>query len=145
MNDTLLRQELINFEGYKEVVYLDTKRLPTGGIGHMDRNMIPGTLLSTDQINNWYQNDVANAIAVCKKIPCWATLDEFRQRILVQLAFNMGRKLLGFTHMITALTKGDFDTAATELQASEWYSEVGRRGPISVAALRNGYYNWELK
>lgn len=145
MNESLLKEELVRYEGLKMQVYLDTLGLPTVGIGHMDRNMLVGAVFSPSQIDALYEIDVKNALKVCKKIECFDTLDEVRQRILIQLAFNMGTKFLGFKKTIAALNAGNYTKAADELQDSKWFTQVGRRGPETCFAMRTGQYGWRNK
>ena len=75
------------------------------------------------------------------------SIDEARRDVLVNLTFNMGRAgVLKFGHMLGAFDRGDWDEAAWQLQTrggkgtanSEWYDEVGLRGPELVAQLRTG-------
>ena len=39
--------------------------------------------------------------------------------------------------MMTAFKKGDYETAGAELKDSQYYREVGRRGPVIVALIQN--------
>lgn len=142
MNESLLKEELIRYEGNKSQVYLDTLGLPTVGIGHMDRNMLVGAVFGPSQIDALYEADVRNALKVAKQIECFDSLDDCRQRIVMQLAFNMGTKLLGFKKMIAALNDGKYAVAADELQNSKWFGQVGRRGPETCFAMRTGQYGW---
>lgn len=142
MNESLLKEELIRYEGNKSQVYLDTLGLPTVGIGHMDRNMIVGTVYGPSQIDALYKTDVRNAINVAKQIECFDRLDEVRQRVIIQLCFNMGSKFLGFKKTIEALSAANYSLAANELQDSKWFTQVGRRGPETCFAMRTGQYGW---
>jgi lysozyme len=72
-------------------------------------------------------------------LPWYQACDPPRQDVLVELTFNMGlQKLLGFHHMLAALSVKDWDTAADELQHSAWFAEVGTRAPPLVAIIRSG-------
>ncbi len=62
MNESLLREEIERYEGTKDVVYLDTKGLPTVGIGHMDKSMIVGQHVSPNIIEMFYKQDSFVAI-----------------------------------------------------------------------------------
>ena len=142
MNESLLKEELVRYEGNKSQVYLDTLGLPTVGIGHMDRNMLVGAVYGPSQIDALYEIDIRNALNVCHQIECFNILDEVRQRVIIQLAFNMGTKLLGFKKAIAALNVGNYTKAADELQDSKWFGQVGRRGQETCFALRTGAYGW---
>lgn len=147
MNEARLRAVLTRFEGCKDIVYKDTCVPPnlTVGIGHMDNKMREGQQIGPSVIDILYKQDSTVAIQVAKKAvgDCFNTLDEGRQINLIQLAFNLGNRLLGFHHMIAAIQSGDFETAANELQNSSWFEQVGVRGPESVSCFRTGKYSWE--
>lgn len=143
MNLDLLRQELIRYEGYKITVYLDTVGLPTVGIGHMDRKLIVGTLYTPKQINDFYEQDVENAIVTASKHVNINILDNVRARVMVQLAFNLGNKLGQFKKFLAAVAALDWDLASKELQDSKWYTQVGRRGPETCYAIVHGKYEWQ--
>lgn len=140
-----LRHELIRYEGFSTKVYLDTLGNKTVGIGHCDNKMVVGTEYHKDIIEGLYINDVKNALAVCMKIEHFAEVDDFRQRLLVNLAFNMGNKLLQFKKMIRALLAHDFRGASIELENSRWHDQVGVRGIEMVFAMENGHYHWDLE
>ncbi len=84
--------------------------------------------------------------AVNRALPdLYSRLDEVRQRVLVDTAFNMGRRALGFARTIAALRRDDYVTAARELQASAWSHQVGDgpggrmdRGDRLATMLRSG-------
>ena len=142
MNLDLLRQELIRYEGYRLTVYLDTLGLPTVGIGHMDKSLKVGTMLSPQAINDFYDQDVKNAIAIVSKY-ITVSLDDVRQRVLVQLAFNLGNKLGQFKKFLAAINASQWDIAAKELLSSKWYTQVGKRGPETCYAILHGKYEWQ--
>lgn len=147
MNLQLLRDELIRYEGCKYVVYLDTLGLKTAGIGHLlvgdERNLAVGTPVSKQQVEKWYAQDALRSSMIAQKcVKNFNQLDDCRQRVLAQLAFNMGNKLLQFKKTLAAIESLNFNKAADELQNSKWFTQVGRRGPETCYALRNGKYNW---
>ncbi len=144
MNETELRKELEFFEGKRNDVYLDNARPPnpTVGVGHMDRNMIVGTVMGPSQIDAFYQVDVKRALDIAKKNCNFDALDEVRQRVMIQLCFNLGNRISGFKKFLSAMDKKDFVTAADELQDSAWFGQVGRRGPITCMAVRTGHYEF---
>lgn len=152
MNETLLRQEIERFEGLKYKVYLDTAEPPnkTVGVGHMDNSMIVGQIVSPSIVDMFYKTDSQNALNMAKSAvgnACFDALDEVRQRLLVQLAFNLGGRLKGFKMMIAAVQSGDYNGAANQLQDSSWFNQVGskpsQRGYVSVECMRTGAYSWE--
>lgn len=75
--------------------------------------------------------------------PWYTSIGDARQNIIICLLYNMGpERLAGFHNMLAALAAGDYNTAAVELQNSEWFKEVGVRGPRYVRILKSNI--WEL-
>ena len=74
-----------------------------------------------------------------RRFPWFATLDTVRQRAMVDLAFNLGiGKLLTFKRFLAAMARGDWDRAGDELVDSDYYRQVGRRGPVIERMIRSG-------
>jgi lysozyme len=64
-----------------------------------------------------------------------------RQEVIVNMAFNMGIvRLGGFKKFIASLVQLNFSAAASEMQNSAWFSQVGNRGIRLVYAMRNGAF-----
>lgn len=111
------------YEGFSKLPY----KCPTGhltiGYGHNLENGI-----SKEAAEFILQEDLARAErAVKNSFPWWWKLDDARQFVLVDMAFNMGPGLKGFKKMLAAVEAGDFDKAAEEMLASKWAAQVGRR------------------
>lgn len=146
MNIDLLKQELLRYEGYSSVVYLDSLGKPTCGIGHLLRpsdNLQVGIILTPQQIDSFFQQDIANAVKIVDSLKL--NLDEVRYRVLVNLCFNLGNKITQFVHFLGACRVGDWATASAQLRSSTWFSQVGHRGPETCYAILNGRYEWESK
>jgi lysozyme len=129
-----LTRDLTRDEGKKPKPYRDTVGKVTIGVG---RNLTD-VGLSPDEIALLLENDIARAFALASSFPWFAELDEVRQRVICNLAFNLGGKLRGFHHTTAAMARGDYAAAAGHLQNSKWYRQVGQRGPRLVAMLRDG-------
>lgn len=151
MNETLLKQELLRYEGCKYETYLDTEGLLTAGVGHLlsnaEKKLYPlGTAIPKHIVDNWFNEDVGRATKVALSIVGQTTfnrLDEVRQRVVVNLAFNLGNRLKGFRKFLADLDAGDYSGAADNMIDSKWYTQVGRRGPEMVHAMRFGFYSWQ--
>lgn len=63
--------------------------------------------------------------AVRVYFPEFDSLNEVRQRVCVDMAFNMGFRALGFKKTIAAIKRKDWSTAARELYNSKWARQVG--------------------
>jgi len=147
MNLDLLKEELIRYEGRKKAVYLDSLGLKTAGVGHLmigaDRELPVGHTIADSVIDIWFDADILRSTHIARScVKNFDQLDDARQRILTQLAFNMGNRLLGFKKTLALIEQNKFTEAADELQNSKWFTQVGRRGPETCYALRTGYYGW---
>lgn len=141
MNIELLKKELIRYEGYSSKVYLDTMGLPTVGIGHMNKNMVVGSVYTPRQIDDLFVQDIANAVKIVDSLKL--NLDEVRYRVLCNLCFNLGNKIMQFQHFLAACRQQDYVTAANELRNSAWFGQVGHRATETCYAIQYGKYEWE--
>lgn len=62
--------------------------------------------------------------AVQVHFPTYLELDEVRQRVVLDLAFNMGFGALAFKNCIAAIKRRDWSRAARELYNSKWARQV---------------------
>ena len=77
--------------------------------------------------------------AVKDAFPWWWKLDDARQFVLVDMAFNMGiAGLKGFKKMLAAMEQGEYQTAAKEMLASKWAVQVGRRAVELAKIMQTG-------
>lgn len=63
--------------------------------------------------------------AVRVHFPEYDHLNEPRQRVCVDMAFNMGFRALGFKNTIAAIKRKDWSTASREMFKSKWARQVG--------------------
>jgi lysozyme len=72
-------------------------------------------------------------------LPWWGKLDDVRQRVLVNMCFNMGiTRLMNFKKMLGAALLLDWDRAAGEMKDSEWYGQTGHRAERLERAMLTG-------
>jgi lysozyme len=63
-----------------------------------------------------------------RALPWVAQLDEVRQRVLLDMSFNLGLVgLLGFKNTLATIRAGDYSKAAAMMLDSRWASQVGER------------------
>lgn len=131
-NENLLVQELERDEGKKYVVYLDSKGIPTVGVGHNLRaSPIPNGWtypLSEQQVETLLIADLATKVIgpLNSALPWWNLLDDVRQRVIANMCFNMGlTKLLGFKNTLLAVQMKDWGKAHDEMLDSQWAKDVG--------------------
>ena len=128
--------ELERDEGLRLKPYRDSLGVLTIGVG---RNL-DAVGISRGEAYFLLHNDVERAVAdVDKWLPWWTGLDEPRQRVLVNMAFNLGiKRLLGFQRFLAAAQAGRYEDAATEMLASAWAGQVGPRAQRLAAMMRGG-------
>jgi len=109
-------------EGKKDKMYLDERGVPTIGIGHNLRD----DPISNAAISQIFQDDVNAVIAeLDAQIPWYRELSDTRQRVLANMAYNLGiHGLLEFHHMLTAVKASDWKAAGTYMLASNWAKQV---------------------
>lgn len=63
-------------------------------------------------------------------------VDPVRQRVLVDLTFNIGLKSLGFVNCLAAIERKDWSTAAMELHKAHWAQQVEPGVDLSADAAK---------
>jgi lysozyme len=144
VNEALLEQELTRDEGKRLKPYRDSVGKLTIGIGHNldDKGISPAVCALM------FAEDVAEHAALLDRhLSWWRNLDEIRQRVLMNMAFNMGvgpsdeqplGKLLTFKNTLAAMARGDYEAAADGMSASAWAKQVGVRATRLVSMMRTG-------
>ena len=128
--DDLLMEDLIDNEGLVLHAYLDTKKLVTIGIGTMiDKNRGGG--ITKEEAIYLAKNRLKKAAQqLDEHLPWWRELSLVRQRLMVELCYNMGigsktSGLLSFVNTLPAIQRRDYLTAAKGFQNSKWARDVG--------------------
>lgn len=131
-----LREQLLRDEGCLLKPYRDSVGKLTIGVG---RNL-DDVGLSLAEAEYLLDNDISRATAaVLARLPWAMHLDEVRRGVLINCCFNMGiGGLLGFTKMLAAFERGDYDEAARELLASKYATQVGLRAERLATQLVTG-------
>jgi len=140
-----IKEDLIKHEGYKQEIYLCSEGIPTFGIGHAVKENDPehawpvGTPVEKERIDNAFQTDLEDAINDVKAlVPSIEDKPSQCQRVLVNMAFNLGRTRLGkFKKMIGAVEENNFKEAANQMVDSRWYNQVGNRSIELENWMRN--------
>lgn len=131
-----LTAELIRDEGLRLRPYRDSMGKLTIGVGrNLDANGI-----SRDEAMTLLQHDIDTAVNDCRRsFPWWTALDDTRQRVLLNMCFNMGLPtLLTFRATIGAIGDGDYGKAADQMLKSLWAEQVGDRAKRLAAMMRTG-------
>jgi lysozyme len=133
---TALEDQLIDHEGLELKPYQCTADKLTIGVG---RN-IEDRGITEDEARYLLKNDIKIVEdELLEKKPVVAGLDAVRQRVLVDMGFNLGiPTLLKFQNMWAAIEEEDFERAAEEAMDSRWAKQVGRRAERLCQAMATG-------
>ena len=133
---TSLEDQLIDHECLELKPYQCTADKLTIGVG---RN-IEDRGITEDEARYLLKNDIKIVEdELLEKKPVVAGLDAVRQRVLVDMGFNLGiPTLLKFQNMWAAIEDEDFQTAADEAMDSRWAKQVGRRAERLCQAMATG-------
>lgn len=85
-------------------------------------------------------NDIAAEERELQRALPWVTkLDEVRQRVLLDMSFNMGLVgLLGFKNTLATIEAGNYQRAATMMLDSKWAKQVGQRAERLARMMATG-------
>jgi lysozyme len=136
LNTGKLLDELKRDEGVRLKAYRCTAGKLTVGIGrNLDDKGI--TLAEAEAL---CRNDVAEVIeSLDRRLPWWQGLDDARQRVLVNMAFNMGVDgLLQFKATLALVQARRFAEASGAMLASLWAKQVGPRAIRLAGMMEKG-------
>lgn len=130
-----MRDEIERDEGRESKVYKCSADKLTVGVGHnLEDNPLPDSVI--DLLLECDINDVLNKLIHYR---FYMLLDPVRQRVIVNMAFNMGISgIIKFKKMIAAIEIGDYDEAATQMMMSKWYKQVGDRAERLCQMMETG-------
>lgn len=120
----------------RHIVYRDTKDKATIGWG---RN-IDDKGITDEEAMNLLLNDIQDAKEDCLKLfKNYNELDEIRQEVLLDMAFNLGyTRLSKFEQTIKAVEAFDFNKASEEMLDSLWAKQVKGRALELSKVMRTG-------
>jgi lysozyme len=98
--------------------------------------------VTIDQCETWFQNDFNSAQANAKAdVPCFDQLNEARQAVLIDMAYELGRGgLAAFHNFIRALTMCAWSEAALQMKASKWATQVPEREAEDATIMLTGEF-----
>jgi len=138
MKDEIAKQ-LRRDEGVVEHAYVDSEGWTTIGVGRLiDKRK--GGRLRDDEIEYLLQNDITEKTGeLVRRLPWVADLDEARQGVLINMAFNLGvNGLLGFRKTLALIKAGDYAAASVEMLDSKWSRQVKGRATRLSEQMRTG-------
>ena len=135
----ILLKDLERDEGLRLAAYQDGGGRWTIGYGHAE-GVAEGDIWTEDQAMSALHLDVAAAATqLDKALPWWRSLDDVRQDVMAELAFNMGIGTLSTFHgTLGFIRERDFHQASVALLMSRWASQVGERATRLAAMMKTG-------
>ena len=136
MDHDKLIDQLVLHEGIRLKPYLCTAGFQTLGVG---RNL-DALGISEEEAFILLGNDIDRCCHSLDQLAeWWRDLDDVRQRVLVDMCFNLGpSRLMRFKKMWAALTEQSWDVAADEMLDSRWADQVGGRARTLSDMMRTG-------
>lgn len=123
-------------EGYSERMYKCPADYWTIGAGiNLETTAIP-----KEVADKWLEIIVQGRISTLKSFAWYHSLNEARQIVIADMAYQMGVSgLLRFQKMIQAILEADYDTAAREMLDSKWAREDSpARADRNAKIMRTG-------
>ena len=137
MSESLVRQ-IQRHEGLRLKPYYCSAGKLTIGYG---RNL-EDVGIDADEAERMLRSDLARCENDClHAFPWFADLSEARQQVILGMCFNLGLAgLKKFAKFMTAVERGNYDTAADEMLDSLWSRQVKGRA-LELASMMRGPEN----
>jgi lysozyme len=134
--DENLKGQLSLHEDLRSFPYVDTVGKVSIGIG---RNLTDRGL-SRDEIDLLYHNDIMMCqIDLDNHLPWWRGMSDNRQRVLLDMCFNLGIvRLLGFHTSLRLMSEGKYEEASRQMLRSKWAKQVKGRASNLSRMMREG-------
>lgn len=143
-NEAVLIQELRLDEGVRYTPYLDSRGIPTTGVGHnLNASPLPVAWsypLTDAQVDSLLENDLLNVYHdLDRDLSWWQNLCNVRQRVICNMCFNMGiNGLMTFRNTLLAMQQDRYADAAAGMRASRWAQQVGERAQRLADMMEQG-------
>jgi len=132
-----LEEELVRDEGEVLYCYQDSLGFWTIGVGQLIDHRNGGGISQAASRFMLAENIEKIGKALDARIPWWRTLSDARQRVLVNMAYNLGvAGLMGFVNTLAAVKEGRYEDAAKGIRASKAARQTG--GNRNFADTRYG-------
>lgn len=133
----LLRKDVMQAEGLRLKPYRDAVGKLTIGYG---RNL-DDVGISKLEAEVLLDHDLHDVEMACRALFGWFdALSELRQRVVVEMAFNLG--IAGFSAFhktIAAIEARDYELASRQMLASKWAKQVKGRAIRLAELMRDGH------
>lgn len=132
-----IEEQLIRHEGLRLKPYRCTSGKLTIGVG---RNIDDRGITQTEALYllrcdiERIERELSSRL-----LPWFSDLDRVRQKVLIDMAFNLGVSgLLKFKKTLALVQSGDYEQAATEMLKSRWAKQVKGRAVTLASMMRTG-------
>jgi lysozyme len=140
MIDQQLKDQIIQHEGKRLDLYLDSEGIETIGVGHNLRDKG----ISEAVCDLMLEEDIEGAIHDADTFRWFESLNDPRRAVIVDMVFNLGlTRFSKFKKTIQFLQNGLYQSAAKEMLDSRWADQVGRRAIRLSEQMRVGEWQNE--
>lgn len=135
-----LTAQLRRDEGQRPLAYQDHLGYWTIGVGRLIDSRKPGAGLRPDEIDYLLKNDIADRVAALQKaLPWFVRLDEARQGVLINMAFQLGTDgLLAFRQTLGLVRDGRYAEASEQMMKSKWAEQTPARARRLAEQMKTG-------
>lgn len=143
MIDQLTRQ-LRGDEGVRRTIYQDHLGYWTIGVGRLVDPSKPGSGLRSSEIDFLLRNDIDDRMQeLTRRLPWFSGLDEARQAVLVNMAFQLGTEgLMGFRTTLSLIESGMYSAASVQMLRSKWATQTPERAARLAEQMKTG--RWQF-
>ena len=135
-----LTAQLRRDEGTRAAAYQDHLGFWTIGVGRLIDSRKPGAGLRPDEIDHLLRNDINDRVAALQKaLPWFSVLDESRQGVLLNMAFQLGTDgLLAFRQTLGLVRDGKYTEASEQMLKSKWAEQTPERAKRLSEQMKTG-------
>ena len=135
-----LTAQLRRDEGTRATAYKDSMGWLTIGVGRLIDSRKPGAGLRPDEIDYLLRNDIADRVAALQRaLPWFEKLDQARQGVLINMAFQLGTDgLLAFRQTLALVRDGKYAEAAEQMLKSKWAEQTPARAKRLSEQMKTG-------
>lgn len=132
-------------EGVRKTAYADHLGYLTIGVGRLIDAARPGAGLRDGEIEMLLRNDILDRITQLEnRLPWFRDLDEPRQGVLINMAFQLGIEgLLGFKTTLSLIAKCQYYAASEQMLLSKWANQTPKRANRLAQQMKTG--RWVLQ
>lgn len=138
MNIEKLKESIKKHEGLQ----LKTYTCPAGKLTIGYGRNVEDRGITIKEADILLENDIFDIkLELEDKLPLFNFLDDVRQNVLIEMAFNLGIKgLLQFKKTLEYISIKDYEKASEEMLNSKWAKQVGKRAITLSNLLKKGEF-----